>query len=328
MERPIIDAHCDLLSYLTRPGSDIMKKEDIGCAIPYLKEGNVKLQVMAIFAPTETKSHEFGLEQSSIFNKLISQENPLYLIERHHLDNLSTTQDIGMVASIESAAAFCDEDIPLKQGFSNLENIIRNVSKLFYISLTHHTENRFGGGNYSEAGLKDDGKALIDYIDNRNIAIDLSHTSDALALGILDYVAKQNLTIPIIASHSNYRAVFDHPRNLTDEIAKEIIHQRGLIGFNFLRAFTNNEDPEVLYDHIAHGVDIGGENAICYGADFFYTKGSPDKSRIPFYFKEYENATRYKTINNRLEEHFGSKFCDKISHLNAARFLKNLWPNK
>ncbi len=327
MNRPIIDAHCDLLSYLTRPGSDIMNKEDIGCAIPWLQEGNVKLQVMAIFAPVEGGSHNFGIEQSVIFNKLLTQENPLHLIERHHLDNLQATNGIGMVASIESASAFCDEEISLKQGFSNLETIIKNVSKLFYISLTHHSENRFGGGNYSKAGLKGDGKALLDYINNRNIAIDLSHTSDALAAEILDYISGQNLNVPIIASHSNYRAVFDHPRNLTDEIAQEIIHQKGLIGANFLRAFTDNEDPEVLYDHIAHGIDIGGEDAICYGADFFFTKEHPDKSRVPFFFPEYENASRYKAINKKLEARFGSEFCDKISHLNTTRFLKELWVN-
>ena len=62
MKNPVIDLHCDLLTYLTRPNTTIYKTEDVGCAIPYLKEGNVKLQIMAIFAPTEEKSHEFGLK--------------------------------------------------------------------------------------------------------------------------------------------------------------------------------------------------------------------------------------------------------------------------
>ena len=125
-----------------------------------------------------------------------------------------------------------------------MERIIDNVGNLFYIGLTHHLENRFGGGNFSKAGLKDDGKALLDYLDNKQIAVDFSHTSDALAYDILEYISKKNLKIPILASHSNYRPNFDHPRNLPDDIAKEIINQKGLIGLNFVRAFVNNKHSE------------------------------------------------------------------------------------
>jgi microsomal dipeptidase-like Zn-dependent dipeptidase len=78
MKRPIIDIHCDLLIYLTRHNSDFNNKEDIGCAIPYLKEGNVKLQVMAIFTPTQLNSHKLGIQQSEIFQSLNAQENELY----------------------------------------------------------------------------------------------------------------------------------------------------------------------------------------------------------------------------------------------------------
>ena len=41
MKNPVIDLHCDLLTYLTRPNTTIYKTEDVGCAIPYLIEGKV-----------------------------------------------------------------------------------------------------------------------------------------------------------------------------------------------------------------------------------------------------------------------------------------------
>ena len=71
---------------------------------------------------------------------------------------------------------------------------------------------------------------------------------------------------------TNYRPIFDHPRNLRDDIAKEIINRQCLIGLNFVRAFVNNEHPEVLYEHINHGLELGGENAVAYGDDFFLPK--------------------------------------------------------
>lgn len=325
MTRPIIDTHCDLLSYLTKPFANINSKEDIGCSVPYLIEGNVKLQVMAIFAPTDTNSHLFGLQQSEIFKQLAEQNIHLYQFKKDHLHKLNTIKGVGMLAAIESAAAFCDENISLKQGLKNLETIIHNVGNVFYISLTHHSENRFGGGNYTSIGLKDDGKALVEYLEDKKIAIDLSHTSDALAEDLLSYISKQNLNIPIMASHSNYRSIFTHPRNLPNDIAQEIINKQGLIGANFVRAFVNNDRPEALQEHIEFGMKLGAENSICYGADFFYTKSHPDKTRIPFYFKEHQNATSYHGINSILEKKFGSQFCDKISFENAQNFLNRLW---
>lgn len=325
MIRPIIDTHCDLLFYLTQANADINKTEDLGCSLPYLKQGNVKLQVMAIFAPTQFNSHQLGIEQSEIFRDLNAQDNPLYRFEKQHIQSLVSNPNIGMLAAIENASAFCSENMPLAEGFNNLETILSNVGSLLYISFTHHLENRFGGGNYSSVGLKDDGKALIDYLDNKNIAIDLSYSSDALAYDVMNYMVKNNSHIPIIASHSNYRKILDHPRNLPDEIAQEIIHRKGLIGVNFVRAFVNPDKPETLIEHIACGIALGAENTICYGADFFYCKDHPDQSRIPFYFKAHENAIAYQGINVTLEQQFGKKFCTKISHKNVSDFLQRLW---
>ena len=324
MKKPIIDLHCDLLYYLKEPNTKVDDKE-LGCSIPFLEEGNVKLQVMAMFAPTQTNSHNLGLKQSEIFHELNLNEDRLYVLQKQDLKDLNNKEQIGMLAAIESGSAFCDENIPLKKGFEYLDQIINNVGQLFYISLTHHTENRFGGGNYTSVGLKNDGKALIDYLDDKNIAIDFSHTSDQLADDILNYVAKQNIKVSIIASHSNYRSVFDHPRNLPDEIAKEIINRKGLIGLNFLRAFVNNENPKVLQEHIGYGIDLGAKHAICYGADYFYLKSHPDQSRIPFFFKEHEDATCYPAIDARMEANFGQEIATNMCYKNVTDFLLREW---
>ena len=128
-----------------------------------------------------------------------------------------------------------------------------------------------------------------------------------------------------MASHSNYRPVFDHPRNLPDDIAKEIIHRNGLIGLNFVRAFVNPEKVEALEEHVAHGLSLGGENAISYGADYFFTNDMPDKSRIPFYFQAHENAGRYPKLNEDFEKKCGSEQMKKISSQNALAFIERLW---
>ena len=70
------------------------------------------------------------------------------------------------------------------------------------------------------------------------------------------------------------------PRQLIlDDLAKEIIKRKGIIGVNFLRAFLHNDDPNVFYEHILHGTKIGGENAMCFGADYFFAS-QPDPKRV------------------------------------------------
>ncbi|MEP5610808.1 MAG: membrane dipeptidase [Cyclobacteriaceae bacterium] len=325
---PVIDLHCDLLSYLESvPNSTPFDSEQIGVSIPNMKEGNVGLQIMAIYTATEKGSVQSALKQSLIFKDLLHKyEDDLTLVkEVDGLARIHDTSKIGILASIESASGLCEEDQPLDVTFRNLEEIISNTESILYISLTHHTENRFGGGNYSKAGLKDDGKALLDYIDGRKIAVDFSHTSDALAYGILDHLTKKNLDIPVLASHSNYREIFSHPRNLPNDIAKEIIRRKGLIGINFVRAFLNNDDPNAMYDHIDHGLKIGGGDAICFGADYFHTGSHPDPEREPFYFKGQESAVCYPSILKRLEGRTSSDFVHSVSNQNVMNYLRRIW---
>ncbi|AZA83552.1 peptidase [Chryseobacterium lactis] len=318
-----IDLHCDLLYYMLNPDATIDDKE-IGCSLPYLKEGNVKLQVMAIYAGTGANSTKYGLQQSQLFSKLIKNDQ-FFLFNKDNYTIQENENRVGVIASIENASAFCDENEILDSGFKNLETIIENTQKVLYIGITHHSENRFGGGNNATAGLKDDGKVLLDYIADKGIAIDLAHTSDQLAHDIFNYIDKKGYSIPILASHSNYRAIYKNNRNLPDELAKEVIKRKGLIGLNFIKDYIDLEHPERLYEHIQYGLDLGGEDCIAYGADYFYWKEHPETSRHPFFFPEHSDASVYPAINREIEERFSAELVEKISHKNALHFIERIW---
>ncbi len=325
---PVIDLHCDLLSYLRdNQDADPFISGEIGCSFPSLIEGNVKLQVMAIYTSTKKGSTDLALQQSLIFKDLASNyTSEVQSITRiEDLEPMLESSKTGIVASIENASGFCEEDEPLKTGFGKLEKIIENVERVLYISLTHHGENRFGGGNYSKPGLKEDGKVLLDYLDGRKIAVDLSHTSDALANDILEHLDQKNLDIPIMASHSNYRPIWDHPRNLPDHLAKEIIRRKGLIGSNFLRAFLNDKDPHALYNHIDYGLGLGAGDAISFGADFFHTGSHPDQSRRPFYHLGQDDSSCYPSILKIVGQRNTPELVEKMSHRNALDFIGRIW---
>ncbi|WP_074225547.1 dipeptidase [Algoriphagus halophilus] len=328
MRLPIADLHCDMLSYLAKvPAANPYSKDDIACAIPLMKSGGVRLQVMAIYTDVNPDSMILASKQADIFLELL-EKNPsdLSFANEDFLANWKSQNNIGILASIENAAGIGHETASLTEIKSQFDSILKRTQKLAYISLTHHTENRFGGGNYTDGiGLKDDGKFILDYMAGKKIPIDLSHTSDLLAEGILNHIDQEKLNIPIIASHSNFRQIWNHRRNLTDEFAKEVIHRGGIIGVNFLRAFLDNDVPERLFEHLLHGFEIGGKKSMCFGSDFFYTKNFGDPSRIPFYFPLAENSSKYPSLLDHLETDLSEQNLVRLAYENAVNFYKKLW---
>jgi len=340
---PIIDLHCDLLHYLVNAKDashcDLLhylvnakdaspnNTEDVGCAIPYLQAGNVKLQVMAISSVDSPPDISLSGGQVEWLNLLLSDYNNIFCSVKNSAEaNLSISSDkIGLTASIENASVLVNETESIEIGLDRLNQILQVSGKILYISLTHHLENRFGGGNMTQIGIKDDGCFLLNFLSGRKIAVDLSHTSDRLAWDIIEHIDTHGLDIPIIASHSNFREISDHPRNLPDDLAKIIIERKGLIGMNFVRAFLHPSDKISLQKNIEYGLALGGEDVICLGADYFYTKDNPDQSRQPFYLEGMEHAGRYQEILNSMSTAIDEKTLEKISHGNVLKYLEKIW---
>ncbi|UZR94625.1 dipeptidase [Chondrinema litorale] len=317
---PVIDFHCDLLSYLVNvPGADALNSEAIGCALPNLKSGDVKLQVLAVFTATNPGSVENASKQFDAYEQLCTDYKDWVYDAAKDL-KIKNNDKAALVPAIENASGILEEDESLDLCFERLDVLLNRFNRLLYITITHHSENRFGGGNYSDKGLKDDGKQLLKYLDSKQIAVDLSHTSDQMAFDILNTIDQSNLNVPVIASHSNMRAICDHPRNLPDELIEELKRRNGFAGVNFVRAFLDNDNDKIIFDHIAYAKKKN--LPLVFGADFFSTSQLNDPARLPYFFKSLSHAGQYPHILEEMQDReFSEEDCYQLAFDNASKWL-------
>lgn len=135
------------------------------------------------------------------------------------------------------------------------------------LTLTWFGENDLGFGSIAGGRLKPFGREVLKALPQYGIVPDISHLSDE---GMADVFSQYDG--PVIATHSNARAVTGHCRNLTNAQIGEIVRRGGIIGLNLYGPFLTSDAPgaccEDAYRHIDAFLSLGAQGALCLGTDF------------------------------------------------------------
>ena len=119
-------------------------------------------------------------------------------------------------------------------------------------SLGWNEKNPLTGSNVTGGGLTDQGRAFVKEAQRLGILIDVSHISDEGFWDIMKITGA-----PIVATHSNSRALCGHSRNLTDDMFKAICETGGMAGYNMCDEFTGeNPTLDTVCDHIFHFLEL------------------------------------------------------------------------
>ena len=119
-------------------------------------------------------------------------------------------------------------------------------------SLGWNDSNPLTGSHKTGGGLTDQGREVVKEAQRLGILVDVSHISDE---GFWDMMDITNA--PIIATHSNSRAVWNESRNLTDEMFLAICKTGGVAGYNACAEFTGeNPTIDTICDHIFHFMEL------------------------------------------------------------------------
>jgi membrane dipeptidase len=165
-----------------------------------------------------------------------------------------------------------------------------------------------------EFGLTELGQRFVRRAFALGLVVDVSHASDRAVSDVLSLAGEVHGVV--VATHSNARALADHPRNLTDEQLRGIAATGGVVGVNFHGPFLVRGRRVKLGDvvaQLAHLRDVAGIDHVAIGSDFEGDIRPPT---------ELADASRFPRLAEALlRSGFGPDAVAKIFAQNALRVL-------
>jgi membrane dipeptidase len=163
-------------------------------------------------------------------------------------------------------------------------------------------------------GLTPLGKEFCERVYAGGALVDVSHVSDA-AFADIAAIARAHHA-PVVATHSNARAVAASPRNLTDDELRVIRETGGVAGVNFHAPFVTGRKEATLADvvkQVEHMIAVAGVDHVAVGSDFDGGIAPPEGLA---------DASAFPTLAAALRAR-GMSYDDvlKIFSLNALRVL-------
>ncbi|HLZ96232.1 MAG TPA: membrane dipeptidase [Candidatus Dormibacteraeota bacterium] len=177
---------------------------------------------------------------------------------------------------------------------------------------------RYSGGTHAPGGLTALGVQLLKAMRRQKVILDLSHMAEEAVADAFELWRG-----PVMASHSNARALVPGDRQITDATAAEIARRGGVIGISFYRSHLRPSGPATLDDVVRHAVHIaraaGGPEHVGLGTDL---DGGFDGKHAAM-----SSTAGFKTLASRLRKHFSSAEVDGILGENWLGFLARSLPS-
>lgn len=332
--RKLVDMHCDTISELTRSGAEeTIFNNHLSVDMEGMRRAKTMVQFFACFV--DGKEY---VEGDQVWNSKHRQISPdawdhaygaiLTMIKRIRREENEELRLAGNYTEIMEnhrqgricAIATVEEGGVLNGHPERLEELYREGIRL--MTLTWNYENCLGYPNSRDSavmnqGLKEFGVEMVERMNALGMIVDVSHLSDG---GFWDCIRYSKA--PIVASHSNVRALCGVPRNLTDDMLRALAEKGGAAGLNFYPAFLQEEECKVTVQdiayHAAYMIDVAGEEVPAIGTDFdgFECKSVTEYLSGPGEMERVWEAMKKQGITERQ--------LDKIWSGNALRVIKEV----
>jgi membrane dipeptidase len=356
----IFDAHLDLSWNALQWGRDLLRsaytirtmelatagqgRAQGTVALPEMRRGRVALCLATILArsdgtvepnlvfPNVTQAHATARGQLAYYRVLESQGHIRVISDKEALDghvaewqlweqaaapDATDTPPLGFIVSMESADPILGPD-HLEEWWS---------LGLRVVGPAHYGYGRYAGGTGTEGGLTDLGGPLLDEMQRLGVILDVTHLSDPAF-----WQALERYDGPVLASHTNCRALVPHQRQFSDEMLRALFARDAVIGsvfdiwmlspgWNHGVSTNANVKIDAVVDHIDHVCQLAGNSRhAAIGSDLdggFGREGSP---------ADLDTIADLQKMGERLAERgYSEEDISAIMYANWVRLVGEAW---
>src|SRR5438445_7272021 len=250
----VVDTHDDTTQRLLDGKFDLGTRSATGSIdIPRMREGNLSAIFFSIWIPSKITGFD------AVNRALIQIDTVREQVRKHPNDLALATTAVeireahkrGKIAALMGVEGghMINSDLAVLRTYAALG--------VRYMTLTHSGNNEWADSSTDKAvhnGLTDFGKDVVREMNRLGVMVDISHVSDKTF-----YDALEASKAPLFASHSSCLAICDAPRNMTDQMMKDLAAKGGVIQINYHAGFLSQEFRDAEKAHPEINKAIGEE---------------------------------------------------------------------
>jgi membrane dipeptidase len=242
---PLIDGHNDIAEELREnyglkveglaSGTDQWKPKPLMTDMARLHQGRVGAQFWSVYIPSEVTGDTAireTIEQIDIVKRMV-RAYPNDLALAGSADDIVRIHKSGKVASLIGI-----------EGGHQIGGSLAALRQFYdlgarYMTLTHFKNNEFADSATDDPkyhGITDFGRTVIHEMNRLGMLVDLSHVSPETMRAAL-----QATKAPVLFTHSDARALADHPRNVPDDVLKLVTANGGVVMVNFYMGHLSSQ---------------------------------------------------------------------------------------
>ncbi len=288
-----LDTHCDTPMFFHQGVNFLNRDSRIKVDLHKMNEGHQDAVTMVCYLPqptTETNGGSasnmgksfaelvhFNINSPKQYTDFIFDKIEHFVnLQPDHLAFARTPEQIAQnkQAGKKSIVLGIENGLALEGDIRNIEHFVKRG--ITYITLCHNGDNDIcdsAKGNNTHNGVSAFGEQVIKEMNRLGVMVDLSHAGEKSF-----YDALEISQTPIVCSHSNCKALCNHPRNLTDDQLRALAKAGGVAHTTFYPGFLKaNGEADILdaVKHLEHAIDIMGIDHVGIGTDFDGDGGVP-----------------------------------------------------
>lgn len=232
----VVDTHDDTTQRLLDDKFDLaVRHADGSIDIPRMKSGGLNAIFFSIWIPGKITGPE-AVKRAEVQIGAVHEQvrrHPKELVLATTATEVRAAKRNGKIAVLMGVEGghMINGSLDVLRSFAN--------SGVRYMTLTHSLNVEWADSSTDKPahnGLTDFGKDVVREMNRLGVIVDISHVSDKTF-----YDALAVSKAPLFASHSSCRVICDHPRNMTDQMMKDLAAKGGVIQINYHVGFLSQE---------------------------------------------------------------------------------------